>query len=75
MVKAKRPLLTKRHRKERLDFALAHQDWKSVVWPDEIKINSLGSAGRIWGWKKAGEDLSDRLVKKTAKFGGGSLMM
>ena len=27
VVKAKRPLLTKRHRKKRLDFALAHQDW------------------------------------------------
>ena len=26
-------------------------------------------------WKKAGEGLSDRLVKETKKFGGGSLMM
>ena len=32
VVKAKRPLLTKRHRKERLDFALAHQDWKVEDW-------------------------------------------
>jgi transposase len=80
VVKAKKPLLTKRHRKERLDFALAHQhwtveDWKTVVWSDETKINRLGSDGRIWAWKKAGEGLSDRLVKETKKFGGGSLMM
>jgi transposase len=80
VVKAKKPLLTKRHRKERLDFALAHQDWtvedwKTVVWSDETKINRLGSDGRIWVWKKAGEGLSDRLVKETKKFGGGSLMM
>jgi hypothetical protein len=27
VVKAKKPLLTKRHRKERLDFALAHLNW------------------------------------------------
>ena len=79
-VKAKKPLLTKRHRKERLDFALAHQDWtvedwKTVVWSDETKINRLGSDGRIWVWKKSGEALSDRLVKETKKFGGGSLMM
>ena len=79
-VKTKKPLLTKIHRKERLDFALAHQDWtvedwKTVVWSDETKINRLGSDGRIWVWKKPGEALSDRLVKETKKFGGGSLMM
>src|SRR3954454_11823083 len=79
-VKATKPLLTKRHRKEALDFALAHQDWtvedwKTVVWSDETKINRLGSDGRIWVWKKVGEGLSDRLVKETKKFGGGSLMM
>src|SRR4051794_11659074 len=79
-VKTKKPLLTKRHRKERLDFALAHQDWtvedwKTVVWSDETKINRLESNRRIWMWKKPGEALSDRLVKETKKFGGGSLMM
>ena len=56
-----------------MDFALAHQDWKTVVWSDETKINRLGSDGRVWGWKKAGKSLSDRLVKETVKFGGGSL--
>jgi hypothetical protein len=80
VAKAKKPLLTNWHRKERLDFALAHldwtvEDWKTVVWSDETKINRLGSDGRRWAWKKAGEGLSDRLVKETVKFGGGSLMM
>jgi len=80
VVKRKRPFLSKRHRRERLDFALAHQDWtvedwKSVVWSDETKINCLGSDGRKWVWKKAGEGLSDRLVQGTLKFGGGSLMV
>ena len=80
VVKKKRPLLLKRHRKERLDFAISHQDWtmedwKRVVWSDETKINCLGSDGRKWAWKKAGEKLGDRLVKGTLKFGGGSLMM
>ena len=50
-------------------------DWKTVVWSDETKINRLGSDGRKWVWKKAGEGLSDRLVQGTQKFGGGSLMM
>ena len=80
VVKRKRPLLIKKHMKERLDFAIVHQDWtlddwKKVVWSDETKINRLGSDGRKWVWKKAGEGLSERLVKGTTKFGGGSLMM
>ena len=80
VVKKKRPLLSARHRKERLDFAIAHkdwtlEDWKRVVWSDETKINRLGSDGRKWVWKKTGEGLSDRLVEGTLKFGGGSLMM
>ena len=57
-----------------LDFALAHQDWtvedwKTVVWSDETKINRLGSDGRVGGWKKAEEGLNDRPVRETAKFG------
>ena len=80
VVKRKRPLLSKRHRRARLDFAIAHkdwtvEDWKRVVWSDETKINRLGSDGRKWVWKKAGEGLSDRLVQGTVKFGGGSLMV
>jgi transposase len=80
VVKKKRPILTKRHRKDRLDFALSHkdwtlEDWKKVVWSDETKINRMGSDGRKWVWKKAGEALSDRLVEGTKKFGGGSVMV
>ena len=80
VVKGKKPLLTKRHRRERLDFAIQHkdwtlEDWKKVVWSDETKINRLGSDGKKWVWKKAREPLSDRLVEGTLKFGGGSLMV
>ena len=61
-----------------MHFALAHldwtvEDWKTVVWSDETKINRLGSDGRKWAWKRAGEGLSDRLVEETVKFGGGSM--
>jgi transposase len=80
VVKKKRPFLSKKHRKQRMDFALTHQhwtveDWKKVVWSDETKINRMGSDGRKWVWKKAGEDLSDRLVEGTKQFGGGSVMV
>ena len=46
-----------------------------MVRSDETKINHLGSDGRKWVWKRAGEGLSDRLVKGTVKFGGGSVMV
>lgn len=78
--KQKKPLLSAKHRKARMDFALITkdwtlEDWKKVVWTDETKINCLGSDGLQWAWKRPGEPLSDRLVQGTLKFGGGSLMM
>jgi long-subunit acyl-CoA synthetase (AMP-forming) len=80
VVTKKRLMLSKWHMKDRLDFAISHQDWtledwKRVVWSDETKINRLGSDGRKWVWKKAGEGLSSRLVEGTKKFGGGSVMV
>ena len=80
VVKRKRSFLSKRHRRARLDWAIAHQDWtvedwKQVVYSDETKINRFGSDGRTITWKMVGEGLSDRLVEGTLKFGGGSLMM
>jgi hypothetical protein len=59
VAKKKKPFLSKRHRKARMDFALAHQywtveDWKKVVWFDETKINKFGSDGRKWVWKRQG---------------------
>ena len=79
VVKKKR-LFTKRHKRERLDFALSYKnwtidDWKKVFWSDETKINHLGSDGRQCVWEKNGEGSSDWLVEGTKKFGGGSLMM
>jgi len=79
-VKQQKPLLSKHHCRERLDFAIAHkdwtvEDWKRVVWSDETKINHLGSDGRSWVWKKAGEGPCQRTVSGTVKFGGGSLMV
>ena len=36
-------------------------------------MNHLGSDGKKWAWKRAGEGLSDRLVEGTVKFGVGSV--
>ena len=80
VVKKKRPMLSRHHKKARMDVALSHkewtlEDWERVVWSDETKVNRLGSDGRKWVWKRVGEPLTDRLVQGTKKFGGGSIMV
>jgi hypothetical protein len=81
VVKKKKPFLSKRHRRARLDFAISHkdwtiEDWKRVVWSDETKINRFGSDGRSYAWIGEEENAySDKTVTATMKFGGGSLMM
>ena len=46
-----------------------------MVWSDKTKINCLGLDGCKWVWKMLKEGQSDRLVKKTVKFEGGSIMI
>ena len=59
VTKKKKPLLSVRHMKQRLAFALKYQnwtieDWKRVFWSDETKINRFGSDGKHWVWKRVG---------------------
>ena len=80
VMKKKKPLLSPRHRKQRLAFALKYkewtvEDWKRVIWSDETKINRIASDGRQWMWKKAGEGLVEREVQGTVKFGGENIMV
>ena len=80
MTKKKKPLLTTRHCKARLNFALKYQnwtveDWKRVFWSDETKINRLGSDGKQWVWKPIGAGLIEREVQGTVKFDGGNIMV
>ena len=78
--KKKKPQLLPRHICQHLDFAKKYQywtveDWKRVIWSDETKINRLGSDGHEWVWKKPGSGITEQHVKKTVKFGSGSLMI
>lgn len=78
--KPKKPALTARHRKARLDFALRHkewtiEDWKKVVWSDETKINRICSDGINYTWQKDKQLPNESNTIQTVKFGGGNVMI
>lgn len=78
--KIKKPFLSSRHKKLRLEFAKKHQnwtiyDWRRVVFSDESKVNRIGSDGRKWCWKTPGVSLKEGHINSTFKYGGGSLMI
>lgn len=83
----KKPLLTKRHRKARLEFARKYEDfteddWKRVIFTDESKINRLHSDGKKYVWiesqkdpKIPASDIDPKRVLPTVKHGGGNIMV
>lgn len=79
-VKCKKPFLSKKHKQQRLKFALNHREWtiemwRQVIWSDESKFMIFGSDGREYCWKRPSEPLKDCHIKPTVKFGGGSIMV
>ena len=79
-VKRKKPILTNRHKKARLNWAKEKrswtvEQWQNVVWSDETAL-TLVQEGREYTWLKKGEDiLDDKFVQGTKKFGGGKKMI
>jgi len=79
-VKRKKPYLSKKHQKRRLDFARKYEnwtinDWSKVIWSDESKFKVFGSDGKQYYWKRPEESLNCFHIKLTVKFGGGSVMI
>ena len=74
-----KPLLTPVHKQKRLGWARQHQwsdeEWSKVIFSDEFKFNLVNSDGRSWCWRRPNEELKDQHIKKTVKFGGGSVMV
>lgn len=79
-VPVSKPLISKKNKNKRLKFAQEHviwtdQQWDRVYFSDESKFNLFGSDGKKHVKRKTGERLSLKCVKKTVKFGGGSVMV
>lgn len=76
----KKPYINSRIRRLRREFAEKHQhwtidDWKRVIWSDEVKINRIGSDGIRWGWRRRDTEPTSKDYRKSEKFGGGYLIM
>lgn len=77
---AKKPLISKRNQKKRLEFAKAHinwteSKWRTILFSDESKFNIIGSDGMCYVRRPEGKRLEARYCKKTVKHGGGNIMV
>ena len=79
-IKRRKPLLTKKQRRDRVAFAKEHkhwtvEDWNRVVWSDESQFKPFGSFGKQHCWMDAEEPSRDAQVQPTVKHGGGNIMV
>ena len=79
-VAVKKPLLSTKNIKARLEFARAHlswtvQKWNTVLWSDESKFSLFGSDGRKYVRRPVGARFKAKYQVPTVKHGGGSIMV
>ena len=71
------PLLSRDHRKTRLDWAMRRchwrQQWKRIIWSDESQFLLRPVDGRARVWRMAGERLDNSKVVQIVQQGGGSV--
>nr|CDJ94577.1 Transposase domain containing protein [Haemonchus contortus] len=77
---AKKPLISAKNRKARLDWAHAHknwtvQQWRKVIWSDGSKFLLFGTDGIKFVRRPIGTRYHPRYQLPTVKGGGGSVMV
>lgn len=78
-VALKKPWLSAKIIKTRLNWAKDHiswtsDDWNKVIWSDETKVMLFGSDGITRKWRRTGESLKKECLRPTVKHGGGELL-
>ncbi|RYG96157.1 hypothetical protein EON65_54840, partial [archaeon] len=76
----KKPLLTREHKRRRLEFARTHRDWtveqwKQVIFSDETVIPARSSDSHRVKWTKPAHGLNPKLVVPTVQGGGIAIMV
>lgn len=76
----KKPLISEKNRKLRLEFAKKHINkgmdfWKLVLFTDESKYNIFGYDGKAKVWRKPNTAMDPKNLIPTVKHGGGSVMV
>uniref|UniRef100_A0A7I4YQF3 DDE_3 domain-containing protein n=1 Tax=Haemonchus contortus TaxID=6289 RepID=A0A7I4YQF3_HAECO len=77
---AKKPLISAKNRKARLDWAQAHKNWtvrqwRKVIWSDESKFLLFGTDGIKFVRRPVGTRYHPSYQLPTVKGGGGSVMV
>lgn len=85
--KRSKPLLTKKHKQARLEWANAHEDWtveqwRHVIWSDESLFHVFPPKGNTYAWVPKGETkkrkrkaIDPRQVVPKVKGGGTKVMV
>lgn len=79
-VRRKKPFISKKNRKDRLEFAKKYLNeppefWETVLFTDESKYNIFGWDGRVKVWRKPSEGLNPKYTQKTVKHNGGGVLV
>lgn len=77
---AKKPLVSRKNRLLRIQFAKAYlkwtvADWQRVIFTDESKFNRIQSDGRTYVRRRKGEMYSPNCLQHKIQGGGGSVMV
>ena len=69
------PMLTQRHRQQRLEWSRRHlrwtiRDWQEVLFTDESRFTLRHADGRVRVYRRSGERYSDPCVLRHDRFGG-----
>jgi transposase len=77
---ARRPILTARHRQQRLLWAQQHRNWnwrqwRNILFTDESRYCLHHPDGRIRVWRRRNQRYADNNVQETNAWGGPSIMV
>ena len=79
-VRRKKPLLRAANKVARLEWAKTHadwtlEDWHKVIFSDESPFHLFQEGGRLYCWRRPGEEFLEKNLKPTVKHGGGSIQV